>query len=71
MCILLKFDSTKFGVSDLCFSKVIEEKPLGGSDRPPLVQEGLITTLVRQFVNFPLFYKSISKILNSSEIKIT
>ena len=37
MCILLKFDNAKFGVSSLCFSKVIEEKP----STSPLVQEGL------------------------------
>ena len=30
MCILLKFDSAKFGVSNLCLSNVIEEKPLRG-----------------------------------------
>ena len=30
MCILLKFESAKFGVFDVFFSKVIEEKPLGG-----------------------------------------
>ena len=29
MCILLKFDYAKFGVSNLLFSKVIERKPLG------------------------------------------
>ena len=40
MCILLKLDSAKFGVSNLCFSKVIEENPLGAR-LDPLVQEGL------------------------------
>ena len=30
MCILLKLDYATFGVSKLFFSKVIEEKPLGG-----------------------------------------
>ena len=35
MCILLKLDYAKFGVSNLFFSKVIEGKPLGGSARPP------------------------------------
>ena len=30
MCILLKLHYAKFGVSNLFFSKVIEEKPLGG-----------------------------------------
>ena len=29
MCILLKLDYVKFGVSNLFFSEVIEEKPLG------------------------------------------
>ena len=42
MCMLLKFDYAKLGVSSLSFSKVIEEKALGaGSARPPLIQEGL------------------------------
>ena len=42
MCILLKLDYAKFGVSNLFFSKVIKEKPLGGRLDSPLVQEGLI-----------------------------
>ena len=29
MCILLKLNDAKFGVCNLFFSKVIEEKPLG------------------------------------------
>ena len=44
MCILLKLDYAKFGVSNLFFSKVIEEKPLFGgvgSISPPLVKKGL------------------------------
>ena len=42
MCMLLKFDYAKFCVSNLSFSKVIEEKALGaGAARAPLVQEGL------------------------------
>ena len=49
MCILLKLDYAKFGVSNLSFSKVIEEKPfLAGSVRPPpapLVKEGLISRM--------------------------
>ena len=35
MCILLKLDYVKFGVSNLFFSKVIKEKPLRGSARHP------------------------------------
>ena len=35
MCILLKLDDTEFGVSNLCFSKVVKEKPLGGAQSPP------------------------------------
>ena len=35
MCILLKLDYAKFGVSDLFCSKVIEEKPLGCRLEPP------------------------------------
>ena len=37
MCILLNLNYAKFGVSNLFFSKVMEEKPLGGRlDSPPL-----------------------------------
>ena len=35
MCILLKLDHAKFGVSNLFSSKVVEEKHLGVSARPP------------------------------------
>ena len=35
MCMLLKFDYTKFGVSNLFSSNVIEEKPLGVWLDPP------------------------------------
>ena len=49
MCILLKLDYAKFGVSNLFFSKVIEEKPLGGSARPPsLVKEGIKQTIAQK-----------------------
>ena len=34
MCILLKLNCAKFGVSNLFFSKVIEEKPLGVGSTP-------------------------------------
>ena len=40
MCILLKLDYSKSRVSNLFFSKVTEEKPLGGRLDPP-VKEGL------------------------------
>ena len=44
MCILLKLDYARFGVPNLFFSNVIEEKSLGvGSIPPPLVKEGLRT----------------------------
>ena len=65
MCILLKLDYKKFGVSNLFFSSVIEEKPLGvGSTNPPLVQKGLkmlfcfyITILrIWAYVIFPTIY---------------
>ena len=55
MCILLKFDYAKVCVSNLCFSKVFEEKPLGvvGSTPPPppptLVQEGLTHSAEHNF----------------------
>ena len=41
MYILLKFDYAKVGVSNLFFSQVIEEKPLGGELARPLLKEGL------------------------------
>ena len=40
MCILLKLNYAKFGVSNLFFSEVIEEEPWGVGSTP-LVQEGL------------------------------
>ena len=44
----LKLDYTKFGVSNLFFSKVIEEKPLGcrPNPPPPLPGKGRINTSV-------------------------
>ena len=44
MCILLTLTYAKFGVSNLFLSKVIEEKPLGGSAQPPLLKERLMTS---------------------------
>ena len=41
MCILSKLHYAKFCGSNLFFSKVIEEKPLGGSARPPLCTGGV------------------------------
>ena len=47
MCMLLKLDYAKFGVSNFLFSKVIEVKVFVGvgstlpSPSPPLVKEGL------------------------------
>ena len=41
MCILLKLHYTKFDVSRLFCSKVIEEKPSGGGGLDPPVKEGL------------------------------
>ena len=40
-CILLKSHYTKFGVSNLFFSKVNRRKTFAASARAPLVQEGL------------------------------
>ena len=42
MCILLKLHYAKFDVSSLFCSKVIEEKPLGAADPPP-VKKGLMS----------------------------
>ena len=43
MCILLKLHYAKFGDSNLIFSNVIGEKPLGGRlDPVPLVKEALM-----------------------------
>ena len=37
---IIKLDFAKFGVSNLFFSKVIEEKSLGGGSTFTLVKEG-------------------------------
>ena len=48
MCILLKLHYAKFDVSGLFCSKVIEEKPVRGSARPPPpVKEGLTLVLTK------------------------
>ena len=68
MCILSKFDYGKFGVSNLSFSRVIEEKPLGSAQPPPLlVKEGLMKENVR-FAAFQNFYLSPPKFLEKSQI---
>ena len=46
MCILLKLDYAKFGVSNVFFSKVIEEKLLGGRLDPPPLGKGRVETTV-------------------------
>ena len=49
MCILLKLDYAKFGVSNLFFANVIAEKPLGGLLNPlPFVKEGSTQIIRRQ-----------------------
>ena len=47
MCILLKIDYAKFGVSNLFFQKVIEERPLGGGvgSIPPPLGKGRVSVL--------------------------
>ena len=42
MCILLKLDYAKFGVSNLFLSNVIEENPLCGLDPPPPLGTGRV-----------------------------
>ena len=42
MCILLKLHYSKFDVSSLFFSNVIEEKPLGGRLDPPPLGKGRV-----------------------------
>ena len=46
MCILLKLDYAKLGVSKLFFSKVIEEKPLGGVGSTPHLGTGRVKQLI-------------------------
>ena len=48
MCRLLKFTSAKFGVSNLCFSKVIEEKHLEGRFDPPALGKGRVKVLLTE-----------------------
>ena len=51
MCILLKSDYAKFGVSNLFFSKVIEEKPLMGRfAAPPPPGTGRVTSSTCSFL---------------------
>ena len=40
MCIFLEFDYAEFGASNLCFSKVNEDKPLGAPTPPPPLDTG-------------------------------
>ena len=42
MCILLKLDYAKFGVSNLLFGKVIEEKPSEVGSTPPPLRKGRV-----------------------------
>ena len=62
MCILLKFDYAKFGASHLFFSKVIEEKPMGGRLDPLGKGRGRETLLILRLVICSLlsfaFYRS-------------
>ena len=46
MCILLKFDYAKFGVSNLFFSKVFEGKPFGEGGGRLVVSIHLIISYV-------------------------
>ena len=65
MCILLKLDYAKLGVSNF-FSKVIEEKPLGGSARAPLlVKEGLMCS------HDPIFGTNKNRILKNGSFERT
>ena len=57
MYILLKFDYAKFGVSNLFFSQVIEEKPLGGVGSTPL-GKGRVNN--QQRIQIFLFLKPVS-----------
>ena len=44
-CILLNLDYAKFGVSNVFFSKVIEEKPLEVCSTPLVLKEGLMSIM--------------------------
>ena len=63
MCILLKLDYAKFGVSNLFLSKGIEEKPLGvGSTPSPPLGTGRVNktefSIDRSFRNCFIFMKA-------------
>ena len=53
MCILLKLHYAKFGVSNLFFSKVIEEKPLGGRLDPPPLGIGRVNAIFVISIKMP------------------
>ena len=50
MCILLKFDYAKFGVSNLRLSNVIKEKPLGNWLEPPPFGTGRVKCQVKTYI---------------------
>ena len=65
MCILLKLNYARFGVSNLVFSKVMEENSLGGrldslgTGRVKLLQTELVDMLTLQLhVSFFIIYVS-------------
>ena len=61
MCILFKFDFAKFGASNLCFSKVIEERPLRvgpGTGRVNLVLTCILPKNL-PFINSHIFQLSL------------
>ena len=53
MCILLKLDDTEFGVSNLRFSKVVNEKPLGGGGLNPPFGKGRVNVILLGLPPFP------------------
>ena len=65
MCILLKFDYAKFGVSNLFFSKVIEEKPLEGrflvKERLTLISFEMNAKTTHQIVIKPQRHKKLAR----------
>ena len=69
MCILLKLNYPKFGVSNLFFSKVIEEKLLGGQLEPPRVK--LRSAIVLYLELKVIDIRPMAPVLNTGHLKVS
>ena len=68
MCILLKLDYEKFGVSSLLFSRVTEEKLLGVGSTPPLVMEGLTRNSIPSHVITSMNWQKLRNLVHTRAV---